>query len=151
MDVEIKVSGIREVNKALYSYSQQLGDKVVIASLLQGARLVQRSVKIAAPVRTGMLKRGIVVKRSKIYSPRRGGNKLGVYLTLRKGRGRKDPRDVFYGKFMDGGWTDRGGNKHQGSGFITGTFNRMKGAAVRLIVASAERGAEIVKRRTGLR
>lgn len=148
---EIKVTGLKEVQKALYSYSQQLGDKVVIAALTQGARLVQRAAKGRAPVLTGRLKRGIVVKKSKINSARRGGNLIGVYLALRKGKGRKDPKDAFYGRFIEDGFTARDGKKITGKQFITGALESTRESAVRLIVSSVERGAEIVKRKLGLR
>lgn len=147
---EIKITGLKEVQKALYSYSQQLGDKVVIAALTQGARLVQRAAKTRAPVITGRLKRGIVVRKSKINNGRRR-ELIGVYMTLRKGKGKKDPKDAFYGSFIEDGFTARGGRVISGKEFIKGAFRGTRDAAVRLIVQSAERGAEIVKRKVGLR
>lgn len=149
--ITIEIKGLRETQRALFAYSQQLGDRVVIAALTQGARLVQRAAKARAPVLTGRLKRGIVVRKSKIYSARRGGNTLGVYLSLRKGRGKKDPKDAFYGRFIEDGFTAKGGKKIPGKRFIQSALASTQEAAVQLIVQSAERGAEIVKRKVGLK
>lgn len=149
--ITIEIKGIRETQRALYAYSQQLGDRVILGALNQGARLVQREARRRAPVLTGTVKRGIVVRKSKIYSPRRGGNQLGVYLTLRRGRGRKDKKDAFYGRFVEDGYISRGGNAIPAKQFIKGAFQSMRENAVRLIVLSVESGAEIVKRKVGLK
>lgn len=146
--ISIKISGIREVNAALYKYSQQLGDKVVIDSLKNGARLVQKEAKRRAPKDTGRLRRGIVVRNSKIYKKGRHASKLGVYLTLRSGKGKKDPKDAFYGRFVEDGWKPRGDSRSvTGKKFIKGAWLSRRTAAVKLIVQSARRGAEIVKRK----
>ena len=136
--IEIKVEGIKEVNKALYSYSQQLGDRVVLKALREGAKLVQKDARKRVPRRTGTLRRGITIKNSKIHSKRRSNGKLGVYLTLKS--------SAFYGRFLEDG------TKYiQARRFIKGAFDSKKHAAVSLTVKSAERGAEIIKRKVGLR
>lgn len=177
MSIEVKISGIAEVQKSLYSYSQQLGDRVIIASLTQGARVMQRAAKRNAPQLTGRLKRGIVVNRSKIHSAKRGGNTLGVYLTLRKGKGRKDPKDAFYGRFVEDGYNVRGKKRGEGVGrsaitaifgsrtgrrslpgksdvpgkkYMQSAYQSTKEASVQVIINSFQRGAEIVKRKVGL-
>lgn len=176
-DFEIKVSGLREVQKSLYAYSQQLGDKVVLDALRLGARAMQAKARAGAPKLTGRLRRGIVVKKSKIHNGKRNET-IGVYLTLQKGKGRKDPKDAFYGRFIEDGWNARGksrtgkgqsfeivqrfgrrtGRKSlpsqtnvPGVKFMQGAFNSTKEASARLIVQAVERGAEILKRKTGLK
>lgn len=176
-DFEIKVSGLREVQKSLYQYSQQLGDKVVIDALKLGARAMQAKARAGAPKLTGRLRRGIVVKKSKINNGKRKET-LGVYLTLRKGKGRKDPKDAFYGRFLEDGWNARGksrtgkgqraeivarfGNRTgrkslpsarniPGIKFMHGAFNSTKQQSANIIVAAVERGAQILKRKTGLK
>jgi len=167
--IEMKLTGIEGVQKALFSYSQQLGDRVTLASLSVGARFVQRTVKQTAPKRTGRLARAIVVKRSKINSPKRGSNKIGVFLAIRRGKGKKDPKDGFYGAWVERGYNvrgkSRGGAGGRGKGrkslpgkrdipgqfFMRNSFNRTKIAAVDLIVRAFIAGAEVVKRKVGLR
>jgi len=172
--VEIRITGLEEVRKALFSYSQQLGDRVVMAAVLAGAKFIQRAVKRAAPKKTGRLARSIFVKRSKINSTKRG-DKVGVFVAIRRGKGRADPRDGFYGQWVVRGYNVRGKSKGGGgvfgrsdgrkSGrkslpgksnvagrpFITDTFNTVKASAVEVVVRSLITGANIVKQRLGLK
>lgn len=172
----IKVSGLKETQRALYSYSQQLGDRVMLSALRQGANLVKRAAQQAAPYRTGTLKRGLRVSRSKIHRGK-GAGMIGVYLSLRKGKGRKDKNDPFYGRWQEDGWNARGktgkkgarqaiveafgsrsGRKSQpgrsaiaGKKFIKNAYEQNRIAAAQLIIQSAEQGAEVVKRNLGLK
>jgi HK97 gp10 family phage protein len=176
-DFEINVSGLREVQKTLYQYSRQLGDRVVIQALLEGARYMQKTARSNAPRLTGRLRRGIVVRKSKINNGKRR-NTLGVYLTIRRGRGRADPKDAFYGRFLEDGYNVRGKNRTSkgqrkeivnrfgsrtgrkslpgsrdipGIKFMKKAFDSTKQASARLIVAAAERGATILKTKVGLK
>lgn len=101
------------------------------------------------------------------------GDMIGVYLTIRKGGGRKDPKDAFYGRWIESGWNVRGkrisgrsasrsalnrGRKSApgirdvpGQKFIERAFLANRESAARLIVQAAERGAEIVAQKTGLK
>lgn len=182
-DFQVKVTGLRETQKALYAYSQQLGDKVVIDSLKQGARIVQRAAKAAAPVRTGRLKRAIVIKKSKIHNGKRRSDMIGVFLTILQGR-RYGNRDAFYGRFQEEGWEPRGakrttantpyrrtrhgsirmsraatggrattrsGKRVPGKFFIRDAFLKNRVNAVRMIIAAANAGGEILARKTGFK
>jgi HK97 gp10 family phage protein len=169
--VEIKVD-LQAVNKALFSYGNKLGNLVVRRALREGAKLVLQQARANAPKRTGALRRALRIANSRINNGKRGV--LGVYLSIRKGRGRKDPRDAFYGRFQEGGYTATGG-KTIGGGkvrreqtrqriistgqarfipgkfFIRNAYMAQKVAAANVIIKSAERGAEIVARQTGLK
>lgn len=173
-DFDIKVNGLAEVQRALFAFSNKLGEKVVIDSLKQGARVISREAKRRAPKRTGRVRRAIVVKKSKINSLRRTGNRAGVYITLRKGKGKSDPKDGFYGRFIEDGWNTHGkrnaaryeitsvfggrtgrktgpGRRNvPGREFIKGAFLAKRNEAVRLAALSAERGAKVISRRLGL-
>lgn len=176
-DFELKVSGLREVQRSLYSYSQQLGDKVVIQALLEGARFMQKRARSNAPNRTGRLRRGIVVRKSKINNGKRS-ELLGVYLTLRKGRGKADPKDAFYGRFVEDGYNVRGKSrtgkgqraeivnrfgKRTGRKSLPGirdippqrymkrAFDSTKEASAQLIIRATERGSLILKSKIGLK
>lgn len=158
MNFSIKVTGLQEAQKALYAYSQQMGDRVVIASLMNGAKLMQKQAKINAPKVSGRLRKGIIARKSKLITPRKKPGMLGVYLTFRTTsakktgiRGRDNPKDAFYGKILEGEWTDRGGNKHAGIRMMGRAFDSMAEASANLIVRSAIAGSEVVARRTGLK
>jgi len=142
----ITVSGLQEVQRTLYAYSQQMGDRVVRMALRQGANHVLRGIRDGVPVKTGLLKRrGFRVANSRIHNGRRESELIGVYLSLRKGKG-----DPFYGRFQNDGFTV-GRTKVPGKGFVQRAFEERKGAAVQLIIQSAEAGAESVKRRLELK
>ncbi|MCP4100460.1 MAG: HK97 gp10 family phage protein [Lentisphaerae bacterium] len=173
--IDLKVSGIDEVNKALYSYSQQLGDKVILKALREGAKIVQKEARNRAPRRTGKLRRNIVVKNSQIYSKRRNAYKLGVYLSINKKGKASDRRNAYYGRFHEDGWnthgklegtrqsitqifgkrtgrkTQRGKTDMQAQKFMKGAFDSRKHKALKMIIKATERGSEIIKRKTGLK
>jgi hypothetical protein len=142
----ITVSGLQEVQKALYAYSQQMGDRVVRMALRQGANHVLRGIREGVPVKTGLLKRrGFRVANSRIHNGRRQSEMIGLYIGLRKGKG-----DPFYGRFQNDGFTV-GRTRVPGKGFVQRAFEERKDAAVKLIVESAEAGAESIKRRLGMK
>ena len=155
MDVTVKITGLQEAQKALYSYSRQLGDRVVRAALRQGANLVLKQARANAPKRTGALRKALRVAKSKINNGRNRKGVIGLYLSIRRGKGRDDPRDAFYGQFIESGW--EAGRKFgkqttvPGQKFIERAYLSQRGNAARLIAQSAIRGAEIVARRTGLK
>lgn len=170
-DESITVTGLQEVQRTLYRYSQQLGDRVVRGALRQGANYVLKGIKELVPVRTGLLqRRGFRVANSKIHNGKASTDMIGIYISLRKKKG-----DPFYGRFQNDGWLPQGprhgikggdrkkaverfrqetaGGKKRvpGKGFVQRAFNERKAAAVQLIVSSAEAGAEVVKRRLGMK
>ncbi len=172
----IGIKGIKEVEAALYSYSQQLGDRVVLRALRLGANFMKTAVSAVAPSKTGRLRRGFRVYRSKIHSGKTSTDAIGVYLTLK--RGKDSP---YYGQFQEHGWNVRGKSK-AGSGrrefkqalvaaglnrrngrstlpgkrnipglfFIGNTFAAKQQQAENLIIAATEAGAEILSRKVGL-
>ena len=145
-DAAITITGLKEVQKSLYAYSQQMGDRVVRAALRQGANYVLKGIRQLVPVKTGLLKRrGFRVANSRIHSGRHSSDMIGVYISLRKKKG-----DPFYGRFQNDGFTANGA-KVPGKGFVQRAFSARKSAAVSLIVQSAEAGAEVVKRKLGLK
>ena len=171
-EFEIKISGLDETRKALFAYSDRLGQSVVLKALKAGARVTQKTAKASAPLKTGRLKRAIVVRNSKLYSKRKlkRTGKLGVYLTIRTGKGRRDPKDGYYGRFQEDGWNARGeygprylitsvfgtrtgrktlrsNNNIEGKQFIKRAFRSTRGKAAAVIIKSAEKGAEVLARR----
>ena len=144
-EVSLSVTGVKETVTALYAYSQQLGDRVIRGALRQGANYVKRGISDAAPVRTGKLRKGFRVARSKIHNGKRSTDLIGVFIGLRKG---KD--SPFYGRFQEDGW-QAGKTKVPGKKFVQKAFEQRKAAAVQLIVRSAEAGAAVVKRKLGMK
>lgn len=146
----IKITGLREVQAKLYAYSRQLGDRVVLSALRSGANLIRKKIIEAIPdsginVRSGKLLKGFKVARSKIHRGRLSTDMIGVYLTLKKGKGAP-----FYGRFLNDGYTSRGGKKIEGKRFVQKAFNQNKESAARLIVLNASAGADVLARKVGL-
>ncbi len=184
MDEAIKITGLKETQKALYQYGQKVGDFVIYKALFAGANLVKKRTAALAPVYNGPVKKGVKpgtlrkgfrVKKSKIHSGKFSSDLIGVYLTLKKGKGRKDPSDPFYGRWLELGWNTRGkaatnrsgikatfGNRTgrksaqgktnvPGKFFMSNAFNSTKNEAVDTIVSVAENGLEILARKEGLK
>jgi len=171
----LTITGLKETQSALYSYSQQLGDRVIRAALRQGANYVLKGINEGIPVKTGLLKRrGFRVANSRIHNGKDSSSMIGIYISLRKGNNKDD---TFYGRFQNDGWNTHGKNGASGARraitsifgnrtgrktlpgitnvtgkqFVQRGFESRKNAAVDLIVRAAEAGAEVVKRKVGLK
>jgi hypothetical protein len=150
-DETISISGLREVQAALYSYSQQLGDRVVKLALMRGAAVTRDAVLRQIPasgikIRTGRLesKSGWAIARSKIHRGQLSTDLIGVYLTLRH----KKKKDPFYGRFLNDGWTTSK-SKIPGKNFVQVAFERSKNDALRVIISDAQAGADVLARKVG--
>jgi HK97 gp10 family phage protein len=144
--IRIDVRGIDALEKRLYLYSRKLGDKVVIDSLKHGARLIQSVAKRGAPKATGRLRRAISLRQSKIYSKRRHKDgKIGVYITVSKGKKRGDQKGAYYGAFVE-----HGTKNMRGAYFLKRAYDSEKDRAVSLTIQTAERGADVIAKRLGL-
>lgn len=172
-EAAITVTGLQEVQKALYSYSQQLGDRVIRGALRQGANYVLKGIRleISASIKdkTGALrKRGFRVANSRIHNGKLSSSMIGIYISLRKKKG-----DPFYGRFQNDGWVPNGGKAAKGGTarrtrqrearlaaggkrvpgkqFVQNSFASRREHARQLIIRSAQAGAEVVARKVGLK
>ena len=135
-DFEIDISGLQETQKAIYDFSNKLGDRVTQMALRSGANFMLKQIRESAPKRTGRLRRALVVKNSRIHQRRRNGN-VGVYITIRPGKNRNDPKGAYYGRFVESGYR-RGKKQVAGRFFVKNTFNRLKEPSAQLIVKNIE-------------
>jgi HK97 gp10 family phage protein len=71
--------------------------------LRQGANLIAKQVRATAPVKTGRLRKSIKVKNSRINRINKNG-KVGVYITIYKGKSRDDKKGAWYGSFVNNGY-----------------------------------------------
>jgi HK97 gp10 family phage protein len=102
-EIEIDIRGIAETQRALYQFSEKLGDRVILRALRAGANSMRKQIRDAAPVKTGRMKRATVVATSKIHRRRRDGV-VGVYITVRPGKSRTDPKGAYYARFVEHGF-----------------------------------------------
>lgn len=147
-DVTVKLSGIDEAIALLRGIPDKLRKRALRNALAIGARLVRDAARQAAPVispsdrsvRAGIRKPGTVrdalsVRTSKIA--RRAGD-VGVFVNVRpapgakfsKGvlrrasqRGKRNPNDPFYWRWLQFGWTPASSTRH-GAGLVGKRFRR---------------------------
>ena len=147
MTESISIKGLAETQRAIYKYSETLGDKVMLLALRAGANAMLRQIRASAPVKTGRLKKAIVVKTSRINRRRRNG-KVGVYIVAMEGS-RTNKKTALYARWVEKGYK-RGKTEVRGKHFIDGTFERHKEQARDLIINAIEIGGEKLARQIGL-
>ena len=135
--MSIEVKDLVKTQKAIYRFSEQLGDRVTLLALRLGANYMLKSVRLAAPVKTGNLRRSITVKNSRIHRRTRNG-KVGVYMTIKYGKGN---RARVYGSFVERGYT-RGKTTVKGKHFIQNTFQSQKQQALEIILNGIDDGGK---------
>jgi hypothetical protein len=107
---DVKIKGIADLKRGLYAYSAKLGERVTKMGLRQGANYMAKSIRAAAPKKTGRLRRAIKVKNSNLNRIKKNGV-VGVYITISKGKSRKDPKGAYYGKWVENGYAASGRTK----------------------------------------
>lgn len=143
--IEIQISGLTEIQEQLRQLPGTISRRVVLSSLRAGANVVRKQIQQTAPVRTGALKKGFKIARSRIH---RTQTDQGVYLTLRKGRGRNDPKDAFYGRWVESGYR-KGRTQIPGQFIVQKAFDAKKNESVAVIVATAEAKIDQLTRNIG--
>ncbi len=179
MPIEIKLKGLKDLERSLNEIPVQLKKTVIGKSLREGAKVIQKAARQAAlPKRSGRLRRAIKVKVSRIHNKPRLGL-FGVYIKIDPGKKKNDKNGAYYGHIIDGGWNTRGrmpknmiervyargdvvrdfgarsGRKTpRGKTNVPGRGFMLKGwgkhaQATVLAIKSMERGVDTVKRRLG--
>lgn len=147
-EFSVNIHGAAEVTRALYQFSDRLGDRVTLLALRSGANYMLKQIRQAAPVKTGRLKRSIKTSQSKIHTRRRDGV-VGVYITVKAGKSRKDPKGAWYGRFIENGYKRKNGTTITGKRFVSSTFNSSKEAATTLIINNIEQAGQQLARQIG--
>jgi HK97 gp10 family phage protein len=125
----LRIQGIAEIQRALFHFNARLGERVTRLAMRKGANYMLKQARLAAPVKSGRLKKAIKVKNSKINTIRKNGN-VGVYLTVSSGKNRRDTKGAWYGKFVENGY-NTGNTNNTGSAAFRQSIGR-GGAAPRL-------------------
>jgi hypothetical protein len=116
-DVYIQVSGLAEAQKALYSYSNELGTKVTKSALHNAGTLFLKQARSNAPVLkiptshriVGALKKQIYLKDSKWYNGKRFPI-VRVFVDVHRGK-KYGLMDAYYAKFIEYGWETHGSKR----------------------------------------
>lgn len=103
--VELKLIGDRDLIAALKDLKQFLSKNALRKAVRKGALILLESVKQRAPNRTGKLLRNIGLK-FKVTA-----KTLRARVTVNKKGKAEDPKNAFYFRFLEKGFTTRGGEK----------------------------------------
>lgn len=144
--VNVEVRGLQELQAKIARLPAAVARKAVYASLRKGAAIVRKQAQQYVPIRTGTLKKGFKVARSRIH---RGPQQFGIYLALKSGRGRRDPGDPFYGVFVERGYR-RGNTTVPGVFFLKRALTENYQASVDAIVADASQRVDGIIAELGL-
>lgn len=159
MDFEVKIRGIAEVKRAIYAYNAKLGERVTRIALRQGANHMLKSIRNAAPVKSGRLKKAVKLKNSRINRLNKNG-KVGLYITISPGKNRKDQKGAYYAKWVEVGYNKgskrvgkrarQGGVRVDGRHFVRDTFDATKEQSARIIVEASELAANRIAKELNL-
>ena len=154
-EIIIDVKGLKEVERKLGQYSVRLRNVVVQRAMREGAKVILKQARKNAPKGTrrdrwnfpGRLRRGLIIRNSKLYAPRKNRGKVGVYIDARKNKGgRESPKDAFYANFVEHGTQFMTARR-----FMKRAFETKRREAASVAVRASEIGADIVARRTGIK
>lgn len=122
-EIFMRLTGVDEFKRALTELPKVLRRRVLRNALAEGARVIQRPAKAAAPVltlptrrrRPGTVRTNIAVRTSKLARQR---GDVGVYVGVKPLRGARErklgrrgadnPNDPFYWWWQEFGWTPAG-------------------------------------------
>lgn len=141
----VDIKGIKETQQQLEKFSVKLADRIILLALRSGANFMLKQIRQAQPKRTGRLRRATVVKTSRINRRRRNG-RVGVYITIKAGKKRNDPKGAYYGRFVEGGYK-RGSKKVAGKFFVRNTFNTTKKQSLELVIKNIESAGKKLSRK----
>lgn len=153
-DFEVDVSGIAELQRALFAFNERLAERVCKIAVRQGANFMAKKIRDNAPISPkgarlkyygqyvnyprGRLKRAIKVHTSRINTLSANGT-IGTYIRIEPGKHRNDPKGAWYAKWVVGGF-------NRGSKVITGREAVSRGI-ISQDVLDARRAQSIVNHR----
>lgn len=176
-DTFVNVKGLDEFRRVMLQFPKEMDEKLLQSAMLPAAKLVRDEARRRAPVLkvpskyrlAGVLARNIRMARSK---PRPGMSAtviIGVrklsksfirrfkQAAYRRGKTIKGADIVgnpFYWRFMEFGYTDRGGKwhgPHGGNGFLRPAFEANKMQAIEVMVKETGKRVDKVAKKLGLR
>lgn len=148
--MQVTITGLAEVNKALTELSKKVQRKVISKACRAAAKTIQAKAKTNAPKGpTGLLKRAIKVRVSK-YVGNRKKKRSEVAINVQIGKGDFKGK-TFYGAFQEFGWkSGRRFARSQkdtrkqipGKHFMENAYKSERDQAVNALVDELKRGIE---------
>ena len=127
---------IDKLTKGLGGLGLSIRNRVGKNAVKVGAKYLLEKVRLEAPVKTGRLRDSLFVKASKIHTIRKTGE-VGVFVSARRGKTKKDKGGAYYAKFVENG------TKYQHARhFASNTFKTNVQQASTLVVVTFESQAK---------
>lgn len=144
--VFVRLEGLDELKRELQAIPAKLRYRALRNALAAGARIIRDDARRRTPLlkastfsgakalrlgyrKVGTVRSAITVRTSK--RARKQGN-VGVFVNVRpaKGsaRGARKPTDPFYWRWLEFGWTPRGGQPKAGAGMLQSAAQRLPAA-----------------------
>jgi HK97 gp10 family phage protein len=131
MQVSVQVTGLRELERKLVALGPKVGLKAMRSALVSGAQVIKKDALNSVPVKTGRLRRSILIKRLAKLNP----FSEKVIIGVRHGKKyQKTNRDAYYWKFLEFGHKDRAGKMVDAQPFIRPAFEAQKTNAMNRII-----------------
>jgi hypothetical protein len=145
------VVGLRELERNLNELPDAIAKKVLRKAVVDASELFRARAELAAPYdpnphagkgRAWKIAhlRDKILKSITIRS-------TGVQGATIRGKVGLDKLHAFYGRFIEKGWTDIGGNRHEPREFMLIAFETMKGTALALFEVRLRAGIELETRK----
>lgn len=128
--VTVKVEGLKQLGERMKGLSADMNNRIARAATAAGAAVIRDAAKQKAPVRTGNLRKNIIVKRL----PKGEATLTSEHIvTVRQGKLTKKQRaagltDAFYGRFVEYGTA-----KNAAQPFLRPAYDQNKERAVEAI------------------
>lgn len=177
VDFVTNIKGLDEFRRIMLQFPKEMDRKLINGALLAGAKPVRDEARELAPILqvpsnhavAGVLRRNI---RMAVAKPRPGMTAtviIGVRklsrgvirkvkaMARRRGKtisGAQIVGNAFYWRFMEFGYTDRGGTwhgPHGGTGFLRPAFEKHKMGAIKIIAVETGKRVDRVAKKLGIR
>lgn len=131
MQISVEIQGLRELERKLIAMGPKVGLKAMRSALVSGAQVVKRDVLERVPVKTGRLRRSVLIKRLAKLNP----FSEKVIIGVRHGKKQqKFDRDAYYWTWIEFGFKNRSGKPVSPQPFIRPAFEAKKNQALSRIM-----------------
>jgi len=147
--VSAELSGLAELDRALDELPDRVARRTLFRAVNDGAEIIRRRCIELAPygAKTADSTSPLHLKDAIIKQMRvRGQGVKGASVQCRIGLDTKKGESVFYGRFIEFGWTHTGGKAIPAHPFMRPAFDETKGRALQEIILALAIGVESAAR-----
>ena len=131
MQVSVEIKGLRELERKLVALGPKVGLKAMRSALVSGAQVIKKDALERVPVKTGRLRRSLLIKRLAKLNP----FSEKVIVGVRHGKKQqKSDRDAYYWGWIEFGFKTKAGQPVSAQPFIRPAFEAKKNSAMTRII-----------------